>query len=363
MEVVVGKSASNLYGGNVNDTTGQSINVGRLNESNLCNLVTDSFLWYTKNLFADDPVYKNYTKLAYVGGGSVRMPLDSGEITMEDVMTVLPFSDEVSFLEVSPATLYRLAEVGVGKVEGQNTTTGQITGANGRFVQPAGWKYEVDYRKPAIEYNDDTSELIKDGSRITKITLDDGTVLDRNDTKLSILLLSNSYDFSGGDGHHELKNEAKLVRAVTGNIFADYIRMLMTQPGNQNGFTVPLHQGRIVVNSGYTGNGFDVVIKGSANTQYSCKLDGKELPDITTDADGAAVIKLDKNGPQELTLSDGTNTLTALVDNYVGFTAVNMMVNPETGAPQSTTVFFSALALVSLAAATAVGRTVVGREW
>ncbi|MEG0753610.1 MAG: 5'-nucleotidase C-terminal domain-containing protein, partial [Angelakisella sp.] len=187
--------------------------------------------------------------------------MEKGEITMEEIMTVLPYSNEAYFLEISPATLYRLAEVGVSKVEKQDTATGTISGANGRFVQPAGFKMEVDYRNPPIEYNEETGALVKDGSRILKLTLDNGTVLDRKDEKPSIILLSNSYDFGGGDGHFELK-EAKLLRTdkVTEEILADYIRFLMQKPENKDGFTMPLSEGRIILKSGYTGTGFDLTV-------------------------------------------------------------------------------------------------------
>lgn len=347
MAEVVGKSATNLYAGNVTGVGDTQINVGRLAESNLCNLVTDSFLWYTNKLFADDPVYKDYTKAAYSGGGGVRVPLEAGEITMEEVMTVLPFSNEAYFLEISPATLYRLAEVGSGKIEKQDTATGAISGANGRFVQPAGFKIEVDYRNPAIEYNEDTGALVKDGSRVTKITLDNGTVLDREDEKPSIVLLSNSYDFGGGDGHFELVG-AKLLRTdkVTEEILADYIRFLMTKPENKDGFTIPLSQGRIISKSGYTGTGFEVAVTGAAaSTDIKYAVNGKDAGTVKSDVAGKATIKMPANGPHELTLNDGKKSCTKLVDNYVGFTTVALssaapaatpapQPNPVTGADE-----------------------------
>ncbi|MEG0943362.1 MAG: bifunctional UDP-sugar hydrolase/5'-nucleotidase [Angelakisella sp.] len=365
---VVGKSAVNLYAGNVPGDDDKAINVGRLHESNLCNLVTDSYLWYTNKLFGEDPVYKNHAKLAYSGGGGVRVPLEKGEITMEEIMTVLPYSNEAYFLEISPATLYRLAEVGVSKVEKQDTATGTISGANGRFVQPAGFKMEVDYRNPPIEYNEETGALVKDGSRILKLTLDNGTVLDRKDEKPSIILLSNSYDFGGGDGHFELK-EAKLLRTdkVTEEILADYIRFLMQKPENKDGFTMPLSEGRIILKSGYTGTGFDLTVTDATpGTEVKYAVSGKDTGSVTVGAAGTAVIQGLANGPQEITVTDGKNTHTRLVDNYVGFTSMKLtgpkaeeakptaaqpMANPVTAADEPSTTVLVVVSGLSLALA------------
>ena len=73
-------------------------------------------------------------QIAIQNGGGIRTSLDAGEVTMGEILTVLPFQNTLSTFEVSGVTLLEALENGVSQVE---------KGA-GRFPQVAGLTYAFD---------------------------------------------------------------------------------------------------------------------------------------------------------------------------------------------------------------------------
>ena len=70
-------------------------------------------------------------QIAIQNGGGIRASLDTGEVTMGEILTILPFQNTLSTFRVSGATLLAALENGVSQVE---------EGA-GRFPQVAGLTY------------------------------------------------------------------------------------------------------------------------------------------------------------------------------------------------------------------------------
>ena len=129
------------------------------------------------NLIADamlDRVKDQGIQIAIQNGGGIRASIDAGDVTMGEVLTVLPFQNTLSTFEVKGSTVLEALENGVSQVE---------DGA-GRFPQVAGMSYAFDLSKPA-------------GSRVSDVMVG-GAPLDLDKV---YGVVSNNYVRNGGDGY------------------------------------------------------------------------------------------------------------------------------------------------------------------
>ncbi len=128
------------------------------------------------NIIADamlDRVKDQGIEIAVQNGGGIRASIDAGEVTMGEVLTVLPFQNTLSTFEVSGETIMAALENAVSQHE---------EGA-GRFLQVAGMKYTFDVSKPA-------------GERISDVMVGDAPI----DLAKTYGVVSNNYVRNGGDG-------------------------------------------------------------------------------------------------------------------------------------------------------------------
>ena len=121
-------------------------------------------------------------QIAIQNGGGIRASLDTGEVTMGEILTILPFQNTLSTFRVSGATLLAALENGVSQVE---------EGA-GRFPQVAGLTYAFD---PAGTV----------GKRVSDVrVLHSGRAVPLDPVKL-YSVVSNNYLRNGGDGYKMFK--------------------------------------------------------------------------------------------------------------------------------------------------------------
>ncbi|KUF10466.1 bifunctional metallophosphatase/5'-nucleotidase [Pseudoponticoccus marisrubri] len=139
--------------------------VCRAMECTMGNLVADAMLARVKDQGID---------VAIQNGGGLRASIDAGEVTMGEVITVLPFQNTLSTFQVSGATLLEALENGVG----------QVADGAGRFPQVAGMSFTVDLGQ-------------EPGSRISDVRIG-GAPLDPEQT---YGVVSNNYVRNGGDGY------------------------------------------------------------------------------------------------------------------------------------------------------------------
>ncbi len=118
---------------------------------------------------------------AVTNGGGLRASIDAGEITMGEVLTVLPFQNTLSTFRIKGEHLVAALENGVSQVE---------EGA-GRFPQVAGMSFVWDPSRPA-------------GSRIASVKIG-GEALDPQAT---YGIVSNNYLRGGGDGYTAFEEHA-----------------------------------------------------------------------------------------------------------------------------------------------------------
>ena len=137
----------------------------RAQECTMGNLVADAMLDRVKDQGID---------VAIANGGGLRASIDAGEVTMGEVLTVLPFQNTLATFQVKGMTLKEALENGVSQIE---------EGA-GRFPQIAGMAFTYD---PAAE----------PGSRVVEVTVG-GEALD---PEKIYGVVSNNYMRGGSDGY------------------------------------------------------------------------------------------------------------------------------------------------------------------
>lgn len=144
-------------------------NVCRVMECSMGNLVADAQL---------DRVADQGITISIANSGGLRASIDAGEITMGEVLTVLPFSNTLATFQLTGADLVASLENGLSQIE-------EIAG---RFPQVAGLKYSFDKSKPA-------------GSRISDVLVKDGDTWVPIDPAKTYGVVTNNYVRGGGDGY------------------------------------------------------------------------------------------------------------------------------------------------------------------
>lgn len=306
---IVGHTDTALWGGTVN---GQS--VARIFETNMGNLVADAMIDGAKAQVTGTD-YAGLPIVALENGGGVRDTIPAGDINRGQVTTVLPFGNIISLKEVTPALLYQVLENGVSKIVGQDQSTGLITGADGRFPQISGMRFEYD---PTADVS----------NRVTKIVLldaagNDNTVLDKNDDTTRIVLVSNDFEVGGGDGYLML---GKLKNIGEGNaldvITADYIKKITEKNGGS--FSYPTWEGRIQLSSSYQYTAYTatITVKNGenlvANADVTYTLDNGDSMQATTDDNGILTIENVTSGPHNVTISSNGSKATVYINNVIG---------------------------------------------
>ena len=139
--------------------------VCRAEECPMGNLVATAMLERVKEQGID---------VAIQNGGGLRASIDAGEVTMGEVLTVLPFQNTLATFQLTGAGIVAALENGVSQVE---------EGA-GRFPQVAGMTYAFD---PAAEAGSRVSDVMVGGAPI--------------DPAATYGVVSNNYMRGGGDGY------------------------------------------------------------------------------------------------------------------------------------------------------------------
>jgi 5'-nucleotidase len=149
----------------------------RSEETNVADFIADAF---RRETGAD---------VALVNGGSIRADdvLPAGELTLRDVLSILPFGGDIVKIEVTGETLMKALEHGVS-----------LTGPGaepGRFPQVSGLRYTFDASLPS-------------GARVKEVTVG-GKPLD---PKKTYTLATSAFVAGGGDQYEMLKGHANLLK-------------------------------------------------------------------------------------------------------------------------------------------------------
>jgi 5'-nucleotidase len=141
--------------------------VCRVAECNMGNLITDAVREHTG------------AQIVFMNGGGIRANIEAGDVTVGQVLTVLPFGNLIATYELSGAGVWAALENGVSRVE---------DGA-GRFVQVSGVRYTWDGSQEA-------------GSRIVSVDVLDPATGEYAPLDLEAIYTCAANDFMrrGGDG-------------------------------------------------------------------------------------------------------------------------------------------------------------------
>jgi 5'-nucleotidase len=163
--------------------TGASPRLCRIEECLLGNVITDAVLEET----GVDIVLQN--------GGGIRADIDAGDVSLGEVLNVLPFGNLISTFELTGADVLAALENGVGRVEVDADSNPMVDGASGRFLQVAGLRYTYDAtQEPGGRIV--SAEVMQDGEYVAL------------DMEAVYTVASNDYMRGGGDGFSILEDNA-----------------------------------------------------------------------------------------------------------------------------------------------------------
>jgi 5'-nucleotidase len=169
------------------------------------------------NLIADAIKEVAQADVAAMNGGSIRANLEKGDITVEEVNSILPYSNYILKAAVSGRVIKEMLEVGVSRYPEES----------GGFLQVSGVSFTFD---PAKDPMSRVSDVMVAGSPI--------------DEAASYTLATNDFLVGGGDGFDVLK-EAFLQGAPIPN--GDLTNVFVTYLGNHETDLTPKLEGRIVM--------------------------------------------------------------------------------------------------------------------
>ncbi|MCX7706488.1 MAG: 5'-nucleotidase C-terminal domain-containing protein, partial [Anaerolineae bacterium] len=187
----------------------------RSRETNLGNLICDALLWKTA---------AEGTQVCVTNGGGIRASIPAGNITMGQVLEVLPFGNLIATMQLRGEDLWAALENGVSRW--------QL--GDGRFPQVGGMRYIFDPTRPA-------------GSRIVAVQVRGADGLYRPlDMNAIYKVVTNDFMRRGGDGYTVFLTKAINpydAGAVMADAVAEYI--------GRNSPVAPTVEGRILRFSAY----------------------------------------------------------------------------------------------------------------
>ena len=146
----------------------------RFEECNMGNLISDAILWATAG---------EGTQIVFQNGGGIRASIAAGEVSLGDVIEVLPFGNTIATFDLKGEHVWAALENGVSRAENPENE------GTGRFAQVGGLRYTWNPELPA-------------GSRIVSAEVKnaDGSYspLDLNAT---YKVATNNYERNGGDDY------------------------------------------------------------------------------------------------------------------------------------------------------------------
>ncbi|WAA12003.1 bifunctional metallophosphatase/5'-nucleotidase [Fervidibacillus halotolerans] len=185
----------------------------RTRETNLGNLIADSFLWKAKQ---QDPK----TEIALINAGSIRTSIPMGTITVAEIRNVLPFGSELVLLEIKGKDLVDVLESSVGKYPNES----------GEFLHISGMRFSFHPKREA-------------GSRIEKVEIKNQQgKFQPLDPEQTYHLVTTEYLAKGKEGYdtfakYQADGKIKKLHVKDYDALTDYVR--------ERGTVSPKKEGRI----------------------------------------------------------------------------------------------------------------------
>lgn len=173
----------------------------RFNETNLGNLITDGMLAKAKTI-------NSKTAIAITNGGGIRTSINAGDITVGEVLQVMPFGNALALVEVTGSEIKEVLEHSVS----------QAPKESGAFLHFSGLKFEYDSTKEA-------------GKRVVKVEVKDGDNYAALNDATKYVVATNAFTARGGDGYTTFAKAYAEGRVsepgfVDYEMFIDYLKTL-----------------------------------------------------------------------------------------------------------------------------------------
>ncbi|MCX6012154.1 MAG: 5'-nucleotidase C-terminal domain-containing protein [Chloroflexi bacterium] len=205
-QVSIGNFMNNFIGKTSVDLDGDRTRI-RKQETNLGNIVADSMLNKATVVQA---------KIALINGGGIRASIPAGDVSLGDIMKVLPFNNYLVVVDITGAQLVSALENGVSLVEK----------TDGRFLQVAGLRYA--WAPAATPGNRIKAVEVRTGPGYQPVNL--------NSTYRAVIT---NFLASGGDGYTVFKEASNTINLG----YADY--ELLTEYIKANSPLITTTEGRI----------------------------------------------------------------------------------------------------------------------
>ena len=175
------------------ELNGDKIPGNRNMETNLGDLITDSMLWSVqKNGSLEVP---DENVIAITNGGGIRAWIHRGDVTMNDIHSVLPFGNTIAVVYVTGAEL----------LEALEASTYCTPGTIGGFPQVAGFKYTINTAKAFDQGDQYPDSTYYAPASIRRVTINEinGQAFDPAAT---YAVVTNNFCAGGGDTYYRFKD-------------------------------------------------------------------------------------------------------------------------------------------------------------
>ncbi|KAM9842936.1 snake venom 5'-nucleotidase-like [Aulostomus maculatus] len=171
----------------------------RFRECNLGNLICDAMIYHY--LKYSNELQWNHVGICMLNSGSIRTAIDeryrNGSITMEEILTVLPFGATFDLVQIKGSTVKKAFEHSVHRYGSMS----------GEFLQVSGIHVEYDLSKP-VNQRVAALSMLCTNCRVPKY--------EPLDLEKTYTVVMPSYIIDGGDSYHMIKEE--MVKHNTGDM-------------------------------------------------------------------------------------------------------------------------------------------------
>ncbi|SFB20079.1 MULTISPECIES: Ig-like domain-containing protein [unclassified Bacillus (in: firmicutes)] len=241
----------------------------RTKETNLGNLIADAMVQRANESV---PTY-----IGFQNGGGIRDSINQGDVTLGEILTVMPFENLLVTLNLTGDEIRQALETGVSQVET----------AQGKFLQVSGVKFKYDPAKPA-------------GNRVWSIEVNTANGYEKLDLTKNYNVATNAYVADGGDGFSVLKKakddgRMKELLVVDFEVLSNYFE--------KNSPVAPTVEGRIIAAKAKPAtptvnpvSDVDVKVTGKAEAglKVVARANGAEIGTAVANAEGAYEISISK---------------------------------------------------------------------